>query len=86
MWLWACQNQMNMAPVPAWAFTALMIPEKTGKISEDGRPEARIGGGGVPEIMVDAKDPEKVYSTSIVAWRSLDGAKTWTAIRRAGRR
>lgn len=50
------------------------------KISEDGRPEARIGGGDVPEIMVDAKNPEKVYSASIVAWRSTDGAKTWTAI------
>ncbi len=53
------------------------------KISEDGRPEARIGGGDVPELMVDAKDPETVYSTSIVVWRSVDGAKTWKAIRGA---
>ncbi|HEV8082356.1 MAG TPA: hypothetical protein VGP55_04100 [Chitinophagaceae bacterium] len=53
------------------------------KISEDGRPEARIGGGDVPELMVDAKDPEIVYSTSIVVWRSIDGAKTWKAIRGA---
>ncbi len=53
------------------------------RISEDGRPEARIGGGDVPEIMVDAKDPETVYSTSIVVWRSVDGAKTWKAIRGA---
>ena len=53
------------------------------EISQDGRPEARIGGGDVPEIMVDPKDPEKVYSTSIAAWRSTDGAQTWKSIRGA---
>jgi photosystem II stability/assembly factor-like uncharacterized protein len=53
------------------------------KISDDGRPEARIGGGDVPEIMVDPKNPEIVYSTSIVVWRSVDGGKKWTAIRGA---
>ncbi len=52
-------------------------------ISDDGRPEARIGGGDVPEIMVDAKNPEVVYSTSIVVWRSADGGKTWKGIRGA---
>ncbi len=53
------------------------------KISDDGRPEARIGGGDVPELMVDPKNPEIVYSTSIVVWRSVDGGKTWTGIRGA---
>ncbi len=53
------------------------------KISDDGRPEARIGGGDVPELMVDPKNSEIVYSTSIVVWRSVDGGKTWTGIRGA---
>jgi photosystem II stability/assembly factor-like uncharacterized protein len=53
------------------------------KVSEDGRPEARIGGGDLPELGVDAKNPDRVYSTSIVLWRSEDGGKTWTGIRGA---
>lgn len=54
------------------------------KISdEDGRPEARIGGGDVPVLEVDPKDPETVYSTSIVVYRSVDGGKTWKGIRGA---
>ncbi len=53
------------------------------KVTEDGRPAARIGGGDVPEIAVDPKNPEIVYSTSIVCWCSSDGGKTWTGIRGA---
>jgi len=53
------------------------------KISDDGRPEARIGGGDVPELMVDPKNPETVYSTSIVVWKSVDGGKSWKGIRGA---
>ena len=53
------------------------------EITDDGRPEARIGGGDVPEIMVDPKDPETLYSTSIVVWKSVDGGKKWKGIRGA---
>jgi len=53
------------------------------EITDDGRPEARIGGGDVPEIMVDPKDPETIYSTSIVVWKSVNGGKTWRGIRGA---
>lgn len=53
------------------------------EVTEDGRPEARIGGGDVPEIAVDPKNPEIVYSASIVLWRSMDGGKNWTGIRGA---
>ena len=54
------------------------------KVSEgDGRPEARIGGGDTPVLMVDPTNAEIVYSTSIVAWKSTDGAKTWKAIKGA---
>ena len=53
------------------------------RISEDGRPEARIGGGDAPVIAVDPKDPETVYSASIVFWKSTNGGKSWTGIRGA---
>ncbi len=53
------------------------------KTTDDARPAARIGGGDVPEIAVDPKDAETVYTTSIVCWRSNDGGKTWTGIRGA---
>ena len=53
------------------------------EITDDGRPEARIGGGDVPEILVDPKNPETLYTTSIVVWKSVDGGKTWKGIRGA---
>lgn len=53
------------------------------EISDDGRPEARIGGGDVPELMVDPKNAETLYSTSIVVWKSVDGGKKWKGIRGA---
>ena len=34
-------------------------------------------------IMVDPKDPETIYSTSIVVWKSVNGGKTWKGIRGA---
>ncbi len=43
----------------------------------------RIGGGDLPMLGVDPKNPDVVYSTSIVTVRSTDGAKTWTSIRGA---
>lgn len=57
--------------------------ERWHEITDDGRPEARIGGGDVPEIIVDPRDPETLYSTSIVVWKSVDGGKKWKGIRGA---
>jgi photosystem II stability/assembly factor-like uncharacterized protein len=53
------------------------------KITDDRRPALRIGGGDLPVPKVDPKNPDIVYSTSIVTWRSEDGGKTWTGIRGA---
>ncbi len=53
------------------------------KISGDGRPEARIGGGDAPVIEVDPTDANTIYSASIVFWKSTDGGKSWTALRGA---
>ncbi len=49
----------------------------------DPRPAKRIGGGDLPVPKVDPKNPDIVYSASIVTWRSTDGGKTWTGIRGA---
>jgi len=49
----------------------------------DPRPLARIGGGDVPTISVDPKNPNVVYSCSTVLWRTEDGGQTWSAVRGA---
>ena len=51
--------------------------------TEDERPAMKIGGGDLPMVKVDPKNPDVVYSTSIVTVRSNDGGKTWTSIRGA---
>ena len=53
------------------------------RITRDPLPADRIGGGDLPVLAVDPKNPNLVYSTSIVMWKSLDGGKTWTGFRGA---
>jgi photosystem II stability/assembly factor-like uncharacterized protein len=53
------------------------------RITTDPRPATRIGGGDLPVPAVDPKNPDIVYSASIVTWKSTDGGKTWTGIRGA---
>jgi len=53
------------------------------RVTTDKRPALRIGGGDLPVPKVDPKNPDVVYSTSIVTWRSGDGGKTWTSIKGA---
>src|SRR5438270_6199805 len=57
--------------------------ESWGKITEDGRPAMKIGGGDLSMIKVDPKNPDVVYSTGIVTVKSTDGGKTWKSIRGA---
>jgi photosystem II stability/assembly factor-like uncharacterized protein len=49
----------------------------------DPRPAMRIGGGDLPIPRVDPKNPDVLYSVSIVTVRSTDGGKTWMSIRGA---
>ena len=49
----------------------------------DNRPLARIGGGDLPELAVDSKNPNVVYTCSTVFWRTEDGGVTWSAVRGA---
>ena len=53
------------------------------QVTTDPRPAERIGGGDLPVPKVDPKNPDVLYSASIVTWRSADGGKTWTGFRGA---
>lgn len=53
------------------------------KGTADSRPLARIGGGDLPTVLVDPKNENVVYSSSVVFWRTEDGGVNWSAIRGA---
>src|SRR5215468_1008798 len=53
------------------------------RITTDPRPAGRIGGGDLAVLRVDPKNPDIVYSASVVSWKSVDGGKTWSAFRGA---
>jgi photosystem II stability/assembly factor-like uncharacterized protein len=53
------------------------------RVTQDPRPAMRIGGGDLSVLRVDPKNPDVVYSASIVAFRSSDGGKSWTGMRGA---
>ncbi|HKW88066.1 MAG TPA: hypothetical protein VJN21_04855 [Candidatus Acidoferrales bacterium] len=53
------------------------------KITADRRPANRIGGGDLPVPKVDPKNPDIVYVTSTVTWKSIDVGTTWTGLRGA---
>lgn len=53
------------------------------KITDDPRPAMKIGGGDLPVPVADPKNPDVVYSTSIVTCKSVDGGKTWQSLRGA---
>jgi len=51
--------------------------------STDNRPASRIGGGDLPRLGVHPKNPDIVFVTSTVSWKSVDGAKTWVGFKGA---
>jgi photosystem II stability/assembly factor-like uncharacterized protein len=53
------------------------------RTTTDTRPGARIGGGDVPLLAVDPRNPDIVYVDSTVTWKSTDAGRTWTGLRGA---
>jgi photosystem II stability/assembly factor-like uncharacterized protein len=51
--------------------------------STDNRPASRIGGGDLPRLAVHPKNPDIVFVTSTVSWKSVDGGKTWVGFKGA---
>ncbi len=51
--------------------------------TDDKRPAGRIGGGDLPVVQIDPRNPLTIYSTSTVCWKSTDGGKTWEGWRGA---
>ncbi len=51
--------------------------------TNDPRPKGRTGGGSDFCVKVDPQNPDTVYMTSMVIWRSTDAGKTWTALKGA---
>lgn len=57
--------------------------ETWSQVTDDPRPEGRIGGGDLPVPRVDPKNADVLYMTSTVTWKSTDGGKTWVGFRGA---
>jgi photosystem II stability/assembly factor-like uncharacterized protein len=53
------------------------------QVTDDPRPAERIGGGDLPLLAIDPKNPDIVYSDTPVLWKSTDGGKTWLGFRGA---
>ena len=51
--------------------------------TSDNRQAARIGGGDLPRIAVHPMDPDIVFVTSVVSWKSTDGGRTFRAFKGA---
>jgi photosystem II stability/assembly factor-like uncharacterized protein len=51
--------------------------------TDDSRPAAGIGGGDLPVVRFDPRNPAIIYSASVVCWKSVDGGKTWDGWRGA---
>ena len=66
-----------------WFQPVLGANKETPNGKQDMRPLARIGGGDLPTLAIDPKDPKVVYSASVVMWRTMDGGLTWSAVRGA---
>ncbi|HEU4994283.1 MAG TPA: hypothetical protein VFT29_05660 [Gemmatimonadaceae bacterium] len=53
------------------------------KITDDTRPAARIGGGDLPNPVVDPKNPDVVIMATTVSMKSTDGGKHWVPFKGA---
>ncbi|HEX8737990.1 MAG TPA: hypothetical protein VF721_21840 [Pyrinomonadaceae bacterium] len=90
------QASLAVAPSnPKRLFAAVRTPESTkfyrsddagetwALVETDARPTNRIASGDLGDLQFDPKNADVIYAASIVAWKSTDAGKTWTAFRGA---
>ena len=78
----------DMPPATDLASIAPTMPAKRWtKATDDPRPAMKIGGGDLAHARESIrKNPDMVYSASIVTMRSTDGGQTWIELARRARR
>ena len=64
-----------------WVYRSDDAGESWKKTGADGRVAGRPSD--FAEVKVDPRNPDVVYSASVVTWKSTDGGNTWTAFRGA---
>ena len=90
------QADLAIAPSdPRRVYATIATPRGTGiwrsddageswtRITTDTRPAGRIGGGDLPVLTVHPKNPDILFSASVVMWKSTDGGRTWMGLRGA---
>ena len=64
-----------------WVYRSDDAGESWTKTGADGRVAGRPSD--FAEVKVDPRNPDVVYSASVVTWKSTDGGNSWTAFRGA---
>ena len=78
------RRKAAMRRLRGWGCIVPTMPARAGRRSPTIRARRmKIGGGDLPVPGVDSKNPDIVYSASIVTMRSNDGGKTWMSLRGA---
>ena len=76
-------RRLYASVTPAGIYRSDDAGETWARATTDNRPAGRIGGGDQSVPVVNPKNPDIVWVASTVAWKSVDGGKTWAGWRGA---